>query len=144
MPVYIEAVRVAPFQPRGNDVSVVLDLMIHDIDLIAALVRAPVADVEAVGTPVLSDHEDIVNTRLRFENGCVANITASRVAFKSERRMRIFQPDSLLSVDLAETALRNGPQERPGGHQGRRGQSSSSTSASSPTTMRCAPSSGRS
>ena len=100
MPVYIEAVRVAPFQPRGNDVSVVLDLMIHDIDLITVLVRAPVADVDAVGSPILSDHEDIVNTRLRFENGCVANITASRVAFKSERRMRIFQPDSLLSVDL--------------------------------------------
>ena len=100
MPVYIEAVRIAPFQPRGNDVSVVLDLMIHDIDLISALVRSPVADVEAVGTPVLSDQEDIVNTRLRFENGCVANITASRVAFKSERRMRIFQPDRLLSVDL--------------------------------------------
>ena len=92
--------RIAPFQPRGNDVSVVLDLMIHDIDLISALVRSPVADVEAVGTPVLSRPEDIVNTRLRFENGCVANITASRVAFKSERRMRIFQPDSLLSVDL--------------------------------------------
>jgi len=99
-PLYIEAIRIAPFGGRGVDVSVVLDLMIHDIDLIAALVHSPVARIDAVGAPVLTDLEDIVNTRIEFENGCVASITASRVSFKAERKLRIFQPDCLVSVDL--------------------------------------------
>lgn len=99
-PLYVEALRVAPFKARGTDIGVVLDLMIHDIDLVASLVGAPIVSVEAVGTPVLSAHEDIVNARLAFESGCVATITASRVAFKSERRVRIFQPDGLFSIDL--------------------------------------------
>ncbi len=98
-PLYIEAARITPFSPRVTDVSVVLDLMIHDIDLIAVLVKSPVARIQAVGAPVLSDHVDIVNARLEFENGCVANVTASRVAFKSERKMRIFQPDRMFNVD---------------------------------------------
>lgn len=99
-PLYIEALRISPFGPRGSDVSVVLDLMIHDIDLIVSLVDAPIASVDAVGAPVLNREEDIVNARLRFENGCVATVTASRIAFKSERRIRVFQPDCLLSIDL--------------------------------------------
>ncbi|MGF1446703.1 MAG: Gfo/Idh/MocA family protein [Pikeienuella sp.] len=99
-PLYIEALRISPFRPRGSDVSVVLDLMIHDIDLIASLVDAPIKSVDAVGAPVLSQQEDIANARLLFENGCVATVTASRVAFKSERRVRVFQPDGLLSIDL--------------------------------------------
>ncbi|MEM9783898.1 MAG: Gfo/Idh/MocA family oxidoreductase, partial [Pseudomonadota bacterium] len=104
-PLFIEALRIAPFKPRGVDVSVVLDLMIHDIDLISALVGAPVASVDAVGAPVLSAHEDIVNARLAFENGCVATITTSRVAFKSERRLRVFQPEGLLSIDLLKRRI---------------------------------------
>ncbi len=104
-PLYIEALRIAPFGPRGADVSVVLDLMIHDIDLIASLVDAPVRSVDAVGAPVLSDHEDIANARLLFANGCVATVTASRVAFKSERRIRVFQPDGLLSIDLLKRRI---------------------------------------
>jgi predicted dehydrogenase len=99
-PLYVEAVRIAPFKARGTDIGVVLDLMIHDIDLVASLVGAPIVSVDAVGAPVLSEHEDIVNARLVFESGCVATITASRVAFKSERRVRIFQPDGLFSIDL--------------------------------------------
>mgnify|MGYP001819046870 FL=1 len=97
---YIEALRISPFGPRGRDVGVVLDLMIHDIDLIASLVDAPIKSVDAVGAPVLSQQEDIANARLLFQNGCVATVTASRIAFKSERRIRVFQPDCLLSIDL--------------------------------------------
>ncbi|HEX9461940.1 MAG TPA: Gfo/Idh/MocA family oxidoreductase [Alphaproteobacteria bacterium] len=99
-PLYIESVRIAPYKPRGTDVGVTLDLMIHDIDLVLALVRSPVAAVDAVGAPVVSPTEDIANTRLRFENGCVANITASRVSLKTERKMRIFQRDAYVSIDL--------------------------------------------
>lgn len=110
-PLYIESQRIAPFGQRGTDVSVVLDLMIHDIDLIASLVREPVEYVDAIGAPVLSGEPDIVNTRLKFANGCVANMVASRIATKRERRLRIFQPDSMISVDLLErrvtTASRN-------------------------------------
>lgn len=98
-PLYIEATRITPYSPRVTDVSVVLDLMIHDIDLIMVLAQSPVARVEAVGAPVLSPSEDIVNARLTFESGCVANITTSRVAFKSERKMRIFQHDRMFNVD---------------------------------------------
>jgi predicted dehydrogenase len=99
-PLFVESNRIAPFSGRSADVNVVLDLMIHDIDLIAALVGAPVAEISAVGAPVLTDQEDIANARVTFANGCVANITASRVSFKTERRLRIFQPDSYISADL--------------------------------------------
>jgi predicted dehydrogenase len=99
-PLYIESTRIAPYKPRGTDVGVTLDLMIHDIDLVLALVRSPVLSVDAVGAPVVSPTEDIANTRLRFANGCVANITASRVSLKTERKMRIFQRDAYVSLDL--------------------------------------------
>ena len=102
---YIEATRIAPFKPRGTDVGVVLDLMIHDIDLILALVQSPVLAVDAVGAPVVTTSEDLVNARLRFANGCVATATASRIGFKTERRLRIFQPESYISIDLAERRM---------------------------------------
>ena len=99
-PLFVESHRIAPFKPRGTDVDVVLDLMIHDIDLIQALVGAPLESVDAVGVPVLSATDDIANARLRFAGGCIANVTASRVSLKSERRMRIFQRDAYLSIDF--------------------------------------------
>jgi predicted dehydrogenase len=99
-PLYIEANRITPFRGRGTDVSIVLDLMIHDIDLILSFVDAPVESVDAVGAPVLSALEDIANTRIRFANGCVATITASRVSAKNERKMRVFQPSAYVSVDF--------------------------------------------
>ena len=105
-PLYIESVRVGPFTERNTDVSVVLDLMIHDIDIILALVDAPVAEVDAVGAPVFSGHEDLANARLRFANGCVANVTASRVSLKTERTLRIFQPDAYIKVDHADRSVR--------------------------------------
>lgn len=98
-PVFITAERLAPYTPRGADVSVVLDLMIHDLDLIASMVDSPIEKIEANGAAVLSNSIDIAHARLTFENGCVANITASRVSFKSERTMRIFQKDSYLTID---------------------------------------------
>ena len=104
-PVYIESVRIAPFSQRGTDVSVVLDLMIHDIDIILALVDAPIADVDAVGAPVFSASEDIANARLKFANGCVANVTASRVSLKTERTLRIFQPDVYIKVDHGDRSV---------------------------------------
>jgi predicted dehydrogenase len=99
-PLYIEANRISPFNPRVIDVSVVLDLMIHDIDLIMALVGEPVLRVDAIGAPVVSKHEDIVNTRVTFASGCVANLTASRVSLKTERTMRIFEPACYIQADL--------------------------------------------
>jgi len=99
-PLYIESTRIAPYKPRGTDVGVTLDLMIHDIDLVLALVRSPIVLLDAVGAPVVSPTEDIANTRLRFASGCVANITASRVSLKTERKMRIFQRDAYVSLDL--------------------------------------------
>ena len=104
-PLYIESTRIAPFKPRGTDVSVTLDLMIHDIDLILAMVKADVVSVDAVGAPVVSSEEDIVNTRLRFANGCVATVTASRVSLKTERKMRIFQREAYVSIDLHNRKL---------------------------------------
>lgn len=98
-PLFIESERLAPFTPRGADVNVILDLMIHDIDLIQALVKSPIQHIEAHGTPVLSSAIDIANARITFKNKCIANITASRVSFKSARKMRIFQADSYLSID---------------------------------------------
>jgi predicted dehydrogenase len=99
-PLFIESHRLAPFQPRGTDVDVVLDLMIHDIDLIQQLVDRPLARVDAVGVPVLSARDDIANARLHFEGGCVVNVTASRASLKSERRMRLFQKDAYVSIDF--------------------------------------------
>ena len=113
-PLFIEANRIAPFQPRAKDVNVVLDLMIHDIDLITALVGAPLISVDAVGAAVVSEMEDIVSARLGFASGCAANLTASRVSLKTERSMRIFQPDSYLVADLAQrkvTSRRKGDGE---------------------------------
>jgi predicted dehydrogenase len=104
-PLYIEAVRIAPFKPRGTDVSVILDLMIHDLDLILALIDAPIDHVDAVGASVASAHEDIANARIRFTNGAVATITASRISLKTERKMRIFSQSGYLTVDFAERKL---------------------------------------
>lgn len=98
-PLYIDSQRLAPFNPRGADVNVILDLMIHDIDIIQDMVKSPVAKIDAQGAPVLSSEIDIANARITFENGCVANVTASRVSFKSERKTRIFQSKSYLSID---------------------------------------------
>ena len=99
-PRFIESTRIAPFKSRGTDVNVVLDLMIHDIDIIQYLVRSPVKQINSIGAPVFTDEEDIANARIEFENGCVANVTASRISLKSERRMRIFQPDAYISLDF--------------------------------------------
>ncbi len=99
-PLFIESTRIAPFSQRNVDVSVVLDLMIHDIDLIHAIVRSPVKSVDASGGPIISDEIDIANARIRFENGCVANVTANRVGFKTERKMRLFQRNAYISIDL--------------------------------------------
>ncbi len=98
-PKFVECHRLAPFIERGTDVNVVLDLMIHDIDVIASLVRAPVQRVEAVGVPVLTDKPDIANARIKFANGCIANVTASRVSLKRERKIRFFQSDAYISID---------------------------------------------
>jgi predicted dehydrogenase len=99
-PGFIESLRIAPFKPRGTDVNVVLDLMIHDIDIIQHIVGSKVKQINSIGAPVFTQEEDIANARLQFENGCVANVTASRISMKSERRMRIFQPDAYINVDF--------------------------------------------
>ena len=104
-PVFIEAHRMAPFKPRGIDVSVVLDLMIHDLDLILPLVDSPLKELRASGVSVLTDGVDIANARLEFENGCVANITASRTSPAPLRRMRIFQHHEYLSIDFGERTI---------------------------------------
>ena len=98
-PKFVECHRLAPFIERGTDVDVVLDLMIHDIDVIASLVRSPVVRVEAVGVPVLTDKPDIANARITFANGCIANVTSSRVSLKRERKVRFFQSDAYISID---------------------------------------------
>jgi predicted dehydrogenase len=105
VPRFIESARLAPFKHRGTDVDVVLDLMIHDIDLILSIVRSPVVAVDAIGSSVFSKEIDIANARLRFANGCVANATASRVSLKTERRLRLFQDDAYVSVDLHQKVL---------------------------------------
>ncbi len=99
-PLFIESNRIAPYKPRSLDVSVVLDLMIHDIDLIHSFVRSPMAGVDAVGRTIFSNSIDVANARIRFENGCVANVTSSRISLKTERSLRIFQEDSYASADL--------------------------------------------
>jgi predicted dehydrogenase len=111
-PRFLESHRLAPFKARGTDVSVVLDLMIHDIDLVQHLVGQPLTEVSAVGAQVFSDDIDIANARLTFADGCVANVTASRVSLKMERKLRIFQDDAYLSLDLQQkilTVIRKGP-----------------------------------
>jgi predicted dehydrogenase len=105
VPRFIESARLAPFKHRGTDVNVVLDLMIHDIDLILSIVRSPVVAVDAIGSSVFSKEIDIANARLRFANGCVANATASRVSMKTERRLRLFQDDAYVSLDLQQKVL---------------------------------------
>jgi predicted dehydrogenase len=102
---FVESHRLAPFKQRGADVSVVLDLMIHDIDLIQELVGAPIESIDAVGASVFSGEIDIVNARLRFQGGCVANTTASRISLKQERKIRIFQDDAYLSIDMQQKIL---------------------------------------
>lgn len=101
-PMFVESHRLAQFNPRGTDVAVVLDLMIHDIDLIVSLVHSPVEKIEANGVAVVSDHLDIANARLQFENGCVANVTASRISQKKMRKMRLFQRDAYISLDFSD------------------------------------------
>jgi predicted dehydrogenase len=104
-PRFIESNRLAPFKPRGTDVSVVLDLMIHDIDLVGHIVRSPVGTIDAIGAPVFTEEIDIANARIRYENGCVADVTASRISLKSERKLRVFQADAYLSIDLQQKLL---------------------------------------
>lgn len=105
-PRFIESHRLAPFKDRGADVNVVLDLMIHDIDIIQNMVRSPIASIDANGVSVLTAEPDIANAHIRFKSGCVANVTASRVSLKSERKIRLFQHDAYISIDLMNRNLR--------------------------------------
>lgn len=101
-PMFIEAHRLAEFNPRGTDVPVVLDLMIHDIDVILSVVKSKVTSIHASGVSVISETPDIANARIQFENGCVANLTASRISLKNMRKARFFQRDAYISVDFLE------------------------------------------
>jgi predicted dehydrogenase len=104
-PRFMECVRLAPYKERGTDVNVVLDLMIHDIDLVQSLARSEIVSIDAIGTPVFSGEIDIANARIRFANGCVANTTASRVSLKTERKLRIFEDAAYISLDLQQKIL---------------------------------------
>lgn len=101
-PMFIESHRLAQFNPRGTDVAVVLDLMIHDIDIILSLVNSPVKQIDANGVAVVSDTPDIANARLQFENGCVANVTASRISRNKMRKMRMFQHNAYIAIDFQQ------------------------------------------
>lgn len=101
-PMFIETHRLAPFNPRGTDVPVVLDLMIHDIDIVLSVVKSNIKKIHASGASVFSDSPDIANARLEFDNGCVANLTASRMSIKTMRKSRFFQRDAYISVDFLE------------------------------------------
>jgi predicted dehydrogenase len=101
-PMFIEAHRLAEFNPRGTDIPVVHDLMIHDIDIILKIVDSKIKSIHASGVSIISDTPDIANARIEFENGCVANLTASRISFKSMRKTRIFQKDAYISIDFLE------------------------------------------
>ena len=101
-PMFIEIHRLAEFNPRGTDVSVVLDLMIHDLDILLSLVKSPVKEIRASGVCVVSKSPDIANARIEFENGCVANLTTSRISMKAMRKSRFFQKDAYISVDFLE------------------------------------------
>jgi predicted dehydrogenase len=102
---FIESHRLSIYQERGTDVSVVLDLMIHDIDIILNFVSSEVKNIHAAGVAVITGHVDIANARLEFENGCVANVTASRISIKNERKIRLFQRDAYISVDFAKREI---------------------------------------
>ncbi len=104
-PEFIETHRLSPFKPRGTDVNVVLDLMIHDIDILLSMVQHELKSINSVGVPVLSNQVDIANARLQFANGCVANVTASRVSREPMRKMRIFQQDAYISIDFQERKI---------------------------------------
>ncbi|MFY7811478.1 MAG: Gfo/Idh/MocA family protein [Flavobacterium sp.] len=117
-PMFIETHRLAEFNPRGTDVPVVLDLMIHDIDAILSVVNSPIKSINASGVAVISDSPDIANARIEFENGCVANITSSRISMKNMRKSRFFQKDAYISVDYLDkicevVKMQNAP-ETPG------------------------------
>ncbi len=117
-PKFIESTRLAPFTPRATDVSVILDLMIHDIDIILDLIDSPIRNISASGISVLSDEIDIANARLEFASGCVANVTASRISRKRERKIRLFQKDTYISADFQEKILavnRKGDQQTDNG-----------------------------
>ena len=101
-PKFIECHRLSPFPKRSLDIGVVLDLMIHDLEIVLHLVNSPIASIDAVGIPVLTKREDIANARIRFENGCVANITASRISPEKMRKIRVFQGDAYLSLDYQD------------------------------------------
>tara|TARA_Y100001960_G_scaffold325624_1_gene408319 strand:+ start:670 stop:1653 length:984 start_codon:yes stop_codon:yes gene_type:complete len=105
-PLYIDSVRISPYKSRGTDVNVILDLMVHDLDLILSLVDSPLVSLDAAGAPVISQSEDIAGARLKFANGCVANITASRISLKTERKMRIFEPNTYVTVDFDSQLIR--------------------------------------
>jgi len=101
-PMFIEVHRLAQFNPRGTEVSVVLDLMIHDIDIILSLVKGNVRSINASGVAVMTDTPDIANVRIEFDNGCVANLTSSRISMKKMRKMRLFQKDAYIAIDFLE------------------------------------------
>jgi predicted dehydrogenase len=116
-PRFIESHRLSTFKNRGTDVSVVLDLMIHDIDIILNFVRSEVTAIHAAGIPVITEEIDIANARLEFANGCVANVTASRISAKNQRKIRLFQSDAYVSVDFADheiTVIKKDGQLKPG------------------------------
>lgn len=104
-PRFIECQRMGPFSPRIQDVGVVLDLMIHDIDIVLSLVKSPIKQIDAVGLPVLTNNEDIANAHILFENGCIANLTASRISEEKVRKLRVFELDKYCSLDYAEQAI---------------------------------------
>ena len=112
-PMFIESHRLSIFKGRCTDVSVVLDLMIHDIDLILNFVRSEIRAIHASGVPVVSEHVDIANARLEFESGCVANVTASRISTKNERKIRLFQRDAYVSVDFSKSEITAIQQTKP-------------------------------
>ncbi|MDZ7315356.1 MAG: Gfo/Idh/MocA family oxidoreductase [candidate division KSB1 bacterium] len=99
-PLFIESHRLSPFDPRGTDIAVILDLMIHDIDIILSLVQSPVTEIRASGVAIVSDEADIANARIEFASGCAANVTASRISQRKMRKMRIFQKDAYISIDF--------------------------------------------
>ena len=101
-PMFVEAHRLAQFNPRGTDVSVILDLMIHDIDIVLTLVKSPVKRISASGVAVISETADIANARIEFDNGCVANLTSSRISLKNMRKVRLFQRDAYIGIDFLE------------------------------------------
>ncbi len=101
-PMFIESTRIMPFNPRNKDINVVLDLMIHDIDLIQSMVKQPIQSIDASGACVLTDRTDIANARIHFANHCIANVTASRISLKSERKMRLFQGNAYFSLDFQD------------------------------------------